>query len=213
MLGLTERQRRETCFHEAGHAVAFALGGVNVFGVAVAPAGAQSWRTTNSNGRTCSDLWGLCRKAELILPRQLLRWLMNEGGLHADGKGHEAVLATAEGQALLESLTQQQQREILAQIVGLLAGPAAEQIFRGEEVRLCGSSDLEDVSRAAALSALLPGGAALAHAAVLTAEVLRRPELWAKVARLADELERSGEVDQRIKVFLPAAVQDWPHFP
>lgn len=210
MRGLSAAQRRETCFHEAGHAVAFALGGVTVFGVAVAPAGAESWRTASSNGRTCSDLWGLCRHAELILPRQLLRWLMSEGGLHADGKGHEALLATPEGQALLASLAQPKHREILAQVIGLLAGPAAEQIYRGEEVRFCGRNDLDDVSRALALSALLPGGADLAQAAALTEEVLRTPESWAMVSRLADELERTGEVDRRIKAFLPLAMPGWP---
>lgn len=210
MRRLSAAQRRETCFHEAGHAIAFALGGVSVFGVAVAPEGAQDWRATSSNGRTCSDLWGLCRKAELVLPRQLLRWLMSEGGLHADGKGHEAVLATAEGQALLVSLTQQQQREIVAQIVGLLAGPAAEQICRGEEVHLCGRNDLEDVSRAAALSAFLPGGADLAHAVALTEECLRRPESWGMVCVLANELERTGEIADHIKDFLPVAMPDWP---
>ena len=37
--------------------------------MAVAPEGATKWRTPSSNGRSCSDLWGLCVKAELVLPR------------------------------------------------------------------------------------------------------------------------------------------------
>ena len=210
MRGLTASQRRATCFHEAGHAVVFALGGVSVFGAAVAPLGAASWRIASSNGRSCSDLWGLCRKAELILPRQLLRWLMSEGGLHPDGRGHEFILASPQGQILLGGLSAQQQREIRAQIVGLLAGPAAEQIFCGVTPHLGGRNEHADVDRAAALAALLPGLPPLAPAARLVQDVLQRPAVWALVAALAGELEQSGELDQRISAFLPAAAADWP---
>ena len=59
--------------------VAFALGGVSVYRLAVAHEGAEAWRTDIRNGRMCTGLWGLCEKADLVLPRQFLRWLMNEG--------------------------------------------------------------------------------------------------------------------------------------
>jgi len=39
MTTLTLAQRRATCIHEAGHAVAFALGGVSVYRLAVADEG------------------------------------------------------------------------------------------------------------------------------------------------------------------------------
>lgn len=210
MPALTRVQRRATCFHEAGHAVIFALGGVNVFGAAVAPTGALAWRVASNDGRTCSGLWGLCRKAELVLPRQLLRWLMSEGGLHPDGRGHEAILASPEGQTLLLGLPEEQRREIRAQIVGLLAGPAAEQLSRGALPRLCGRSDLDDVSRAVALCSLLPGKPQLEPAVRLVVEVLKRPVVWGLVAALAGELERNGEIDRRIMTFLPAAEAGWP---
>ena len=48
---LTPAQRRATCIHEAGHAVAFALGGVSVHRLAVADEGAAAWRTDIRNGR------------------------------------------------------------------------------------------------------------------------------------------------------------------
>jgi hypothetical protein len=210
MPALTRAQRRATCFHEAGHAVVFALGGVSVYGAAVAPAGVEAWRIASSNGRSCADLWGLCRQAELVLPRHLLRWLMSEGGLHPDGRGHEAVLASPEGQSLLLALPEGQRREIRAQIVGLLAGPAAEQISRGEPPQLCGRNDLDDVNRAAALCALLPGQPPLEPAVRLVAAVLGQPALWEKVATLAADLECNGEIDGRIKAFLPAAESGWP---
>ena len=133
---LTHAQRRATCIHEAGHAVAFALGGVSVHRLAVADEGAAAWRTDIRNGRMCTGLWGLCEKADLVLPRQFLRWLMNEGCLHPDGRGHPQLLQRPEGRAQVEGFCARLQREILAQMVGLMAGPAAEQIFRGEAVRL-----------------------------------------------------------------------------
>ncbi len=213
MRGLTRLERRETCFHEAGHAVAFALGGVAVRRVAVAPEGAAAWRTPSDNGRTCSDLWGLCVKSELVLPRQLLRWLMSEGALQPDGTGYETILKSPEGRAQVEALTQRQQREIRAQIVGLLAGPAAEQICRGEPVRLGGRPELDDVAKAAALTWLLLGDDELAHAAMLAERSVRRPEVWARVVGLATALEAAGEVGDGIRAFLPGAEPGWPPAP
>ncbi len=61
-----------------------------------------------------------------MLPREFLRWLMNEGGLHPDGKGHPQLLQRPEGRAQVEGFSARLQREILAQMVGLMAGPAAE---------------------------------------------------------------------------------------
>ena len=122
---LTHAQRRATCIHEAGHAVAFALGGVSVHRLAVADEGADAWRTDIRNGRMCTGLWGLCEKADLVLPRQFLRWLMSEGCLHPDGRGHPQLLQRPEGRAQVEGFSARQQREIRAQMGGLMAGTAA----------------------------------------------------------------------------------------
>jgi hypothetical protein len=124
MRGLDRVQRREVCFHEAGHAVVFALGGVAVSRVAVAPEGAGEWRTPSGNGRTCSDLWGLCVKAELVLPRQLLRWLMSEGALCPDGSGYARVLESAEGRAIVEALGPRHPRPQR----GLLSRPSLDEV-------------------------------------------------------------------------------------
>ena len=152
MRGLDRVQRREVCFHEAGHAVVFALGGVAVSRVAVAPEGAGEWRTPSGNGRTCSDLWGLCVKAELVLPRQLLRRLMSEGALCPDGSGYARVLESAEGRAIVEALGPRQRRDIRAQLAGLLAGPLAEQLCRGGAVGIRADSDAGDIVRAQGLA-------------------------------------------------------------
>ena len=55
------------------------------------------------NGRMCTGLWGLCEKADLVLPRQFLRWLMNEGCLHPDGRGHPQLLRRPEGRAQVKA--------------------------------------------------------------------------------------------------------------
>lgn len=213
MLKLGRMQRQEVCFHEAGHAVVFALGGVAVSRVAVAPEGAAEWRTPSSNGRTCSDLWGLCVKAELVLPRQLLRWLMSEGALHPDGSGYARVLESAEGQAIVEALGPASRRDIRAQLAGLLAGPVAEQLCRGEAVRIPVESEQGDIARARALASLLGEPGEFERLAGLTEAALREPARWAQVTALANALEAAGHVDAGIRDHLPAADPDWPPAP
>lgn len=213
MLALGPDERRATCFHEAGHAVVFALGGVAVARVAVAPEGATEWRTPSSNGRSCSDLWGLCVKAELVLPRQLLRWLMSEGALNPDGSGYAEVLSSPEGQALVEALGSRQRRDIRAQLAGLLAGPLAEAILRGAPVPDLAANEQGDIARARGLAALLGDPAELAHALCLAEAALRRPAVWAQVAALATALEAAGHVEAGIRGFLPAADPAWPPAP
>lgn len=210
MATLTGAQRRATCIHEAGHAVAFALGGVSVHRLAVADEGAAAWRTDIRNGRLCTGLWGLCEKADLVLPRQFLRWLMNEGCLHPDGTGHPQLLQRPEGRAQVAGFSARLQREIRAQMVGLMAGPAAEQIFRGEAVRLWPGGEFDEVRQAEYLSWLLPGHDDFEYAAELTALTLGRAEVWAAVERLADELEHAGTLAHGMRALLPAARPGWP---
>ena len=213
MQALSRVERRATCFHEAGHAVVFALGGVAVTRVAVAPEGATEWRTPSSNGRTCSDLWGLCVKAELVLPRQLLRWLMSEGALSPDGSGYAKVLESPEGQALVEALGPRQRRDIRAQMAGLLAGPLAERIFRGETAPTTVDAGQGDGAKARALAALLGDPAEFAHAARRAEAALREPARWAQVGALAAALEAAGHVEAGIRGFLPAADPAWQPAP
>ncbi|ATE61984.1 hypothetical protein [Thauera sinica] len=210
MRRLTAGLRRETCFHEAGHAVAFALGGIPVLKLAVAPEGADGWRTDIRTGRCCTDLWGLCEKADLVFPRPFLRWLGSEGALHPDGRGFEAVLDTPVGQAQLEGFSAAHRREIRAHAAGLLGGPVAERIHSGEKGDLHGRTDLGDVARAAALCRLLTERDAFAGALAQAEEALRRPGVWDHVARLAAVLEREGEIRDGLRTLLPAAIPHWP---
>ncbi len=210
MSRLTPAQRRVTCIHEAGHAVAFALGGVSVHRLAVADEGAEAWRTDIRNGRMCTGLWGLCEKADLVLPRQFLRWLMNEGCLHPDGRGHPQLLQRPEGRAQVEGFSARLQREIRAQMVGLMAGPAAEQMLGGEAVRLCPAGEFDEVRQAEDLSWLLPARDAFDHAAALTVLTLQQPDVWAAVERVAHELERAGKLTRDLRALLPTALPARP---
>ena len=210
MTTLTLAQRRATCIHEAGHAVAFALGGVSVHRLAVADEGADAWRTDIRNGRMCTGLWGLCEKADLVLPRQFLRWLMSEGCLHPDGRGHPQLLQRPEGRAQVEGFSARLQREIRAQMVGLMAGPAAEQIFTGEAVHLYPAGEFDEVRQAEDLSWLLPARDAFADAAALTVNTLQQPDVWATIERVAHELERAGTLGHGLRGLLPAALPNWP---
>lgn len=213
MRRLTRELRRETCFHEAGHAVAFALGGVPVMKLAVAPEGVDGWRTQIRTGRCCTDLWGLCEKADLVFPRPFLRWLGSEGVLHADGRGFEAVLDTPIGQAQLEGFSPGHRREIRAHVAGLLGGPAAEQRYRGETVNLRGRTDLDDVTRAMGLCRLLTAPDTFAGVLAQVEAALCRPAVWERVVHLAETLERSGELHDGLRALLPAAIPHWPAAP
>lgn len=213
MRKLTRAERWETCIHEAGHAIAFALGGVPVHRLIVAPEGAEGWHTQGRMRQSCADLWGLCEKAELVLPRYFLRWLSSEGGLHAHGRGFEPVLASPGGRIMVEGFSAEQCRVIRAQLLGLLAGPAAEQILRGEPVSLLDRPDLDDVAKAESLAWLLPERTELAHAAALIAATLREAAVWAQLVALARALEEAGEMTTTLRAHLPAARLEWPPAP
>lgn len=49
------------------------------------------------------------------------------------------------------------------------------------------------------------------HACDVTCDAMRRPEVWSRVAALADELERSGSMcPDAIAEFLPEPEAAWP---
>lgn len=209
MRPLTRALRRETCAHEAGHAVAFALAGVPVLRLAVAPEGAERWRTDIRTGRCCTDLWGLCEKADLVFPRPFMRWLGSEGVLHPDGRGFEEILDTPLGQAQLEGFAPAQRRDIRAHIVGLLGGPVATCLFNGDAAALHTLAELDDVARAARLGRFLCAPDALPTCFALTAQVLRQEDIWERVMQLADRLEQHGELRANLRSLLPPALPGW----
>ena len=107
-------------------------------------------------------------------------------------------------------------RQVRAHVCGALAGPVADQLHEDPhgEPYLGDSWADDDEGTAEALAWLLPQRGEFERLAALTVETLRCPEVWAAVIRLADALERAGELDdEAVFPFLTVAVPDWPPGP
>jgi hypothetical protein len=220
---LTATRRREVCVHEAGHAVVQSLGGDFVKRLAVAPEGdGGSWTIEGSLGGTLTDLWGVCQTASFPYAHRYIRWIDDEGTYHADRKGFDALMRQIQSQLVglgarhARRHVAESRRMVRLLACGCLAGPAAEQILKGEEVWLEEPDDygdqMDDIAKAQAYSWLLPWRNEYEHACSVTEEALRRPDIWERVIRLADELERVGDMED-FDGFLPDPMREWPPSP
>ncbi len=221
---LTKEKRRAVCVHEAGHAVIFALGGAFVHRLAVAPEGNDgTWTIEGRKGGTLTDLWGVCQPSDFWEMQMRLTWDESELTWKADRKGFDASMRQMQAQ-LAESRSPYARRYIAetrrivrAHVCGCIAGPAAEQIYNGEEVWLDEPDYFadrgEDLVLAQARSWLLPYRNEYGHACQITEAALRRPDIWGRVIRLADELERCGDMDDELDGLLPDPLPGWPSSP
>jgi hypothetical protein len=215
-LRLTRERRRAVCVHEAGHAVMHALGGAIVYRVAVAPEGATDWQTTGRKGTPMVDLWGVCEPAghsgELCI-----RWDAESGDYGADRR------LFAELQRLSAQLPGGRQvraetlRILRAHLCATLAGPAAEQLHLGEDEPWLDTEGewgvWDDAKAAQCLDWLLPWRGEIEHLHGVTVAALRRPDVWACVQRVADELERRGDIEEGLELLLPKPSPAWPPSP
>jgi len=220
-LVLTKEKRRAVCVHEAGLAVIHALGGAIVHRVAVAPEG-KDGTIEGRKQSMLTDLWGVCQPSQFIQMQMHMRW--NDGkctwevdrkGFDADIRQTQAWLAAA-GRRYACTYVVESRRIVRAHICAGIAGPAAEQIFDGEEIWLDEPDDYgnanEDIVVAQARSWLLPYRNEYRHACQVTEAALRRPEIWERVMRLADELERVGDMED-FDGLLPDPLPGWPSSP
>jgi hypothetical protein len=221
---LTKEYRRVVCVHEAGHAVIHALGGSIVHRVAVAPEGSDdTWTIEGRKGGTLTDLWGVCQASDFIEMDRAMTWNEAEMTWECDRKRFDAQLRQVEAQLVehraryARRYVQESRRIVRAHICGGIAGPAAEQIFNGEEVWLDEPDDhsnaTEDIVIAQARSWLLPYRNEYTHAVEVTEAALRRSDIWERVIRLADELERLGDMDDELDGLLPDPLPGWPSSP
>ena len=221
-LMLTKELRREVCVHEAGHAVIFALGGAFVYRLAVAPEGdTGTWTIEGRKQGPMTDLWGVCMPSDFIEMYLHMRWNNDDCLWEVDRKGFNAYVRqtqaglAAAGSRSARTYGAETRRIVRAHICGGVAGPAAEQIFRGEDVWL-GEPDYgnktEDLVLAEARSWLLPYRNEYGHACQVTEAALRRPDIWEHVMRLADELERVGDMED-FDGLLPDPLPGWPSSP
>lgn len=215
LYALTKERRRAVCVHEAGHAVAHALGGAHVCRVAVAPEGAAAWTIATSRGTVMTDLWGVCEPLESNPASGFLRWDDDEGCLQADRPGFRSYLRQIGG--LGAGVRREVLRHVRACLCASVAGPIAEQIHNGEEPEIDYEGShfgRDDGNTALALARLLPWRNELEFLHAQTVLALRRPEVWAMVVRLADELERVGELEyEKLSDYLPEPLAHWPPSP
>ncbi len=215
-VGLTARHRREVCVHEAAHAVVHAIGGASVYGVEVAPEGVADWVTEDRKGGLLADLWGCCHTSDAP-GWMFIRWDDEGfGGYYkGDRKGYANLLHQLDSR--YRGSSKEQRRQLRAYICGALAGPIADAIREGQPE---GSIYLEpeyergeDLTVAEALCWLLPFRKEFDRLATETERVLREPETWQAVMRLADALETAGTMEEELIDFLPAPRRSWPPSP
>ena len=226
-LPLSKQRRREICVHEAGHAIVHAIGGSFVYRVAVAPEGdTGSWTFQGRKGDAETGLAGVCETSDCFSAYRFLRWSSDAGCYEVDRRGFEernrqlaSFAATMAKPGIARYITSQQsiaakaRRVVRANLCGILAGLIAEQIYIGQEVFIPLADGLygpgDDLVRAEAIAMILPRRRELEHAAGVVEDALRDPATWGRVIRLADELERVGDIED-LGGLLPYPQPDWP---
>lgn len=208
--GLTRARRKETCIHEAAHAVIHALGGGYTYQLAVAPEGSTvAWTYTGRKGPVLTGVWGVCETSDA--PFIGLRWDEIEGGYALDRALYAALIRGLSGQ---RGWVPEHRRQLRAHVCGLLAGPLADSISACDLEPYADQEDGEgqDVTVAGALCWALPSGRAqFDHAERVTLAALREPEIWQEVVALADALEVAGSMESdAIEPFLPERRKHWP---
>lgn len=222
MQPLTKEYRRAVCVHEAGHAIIHALGGDFIYRVAVAPEGATDWQVEGRKGGILTDLWGVCSPSDLGMVTIFMKWDEDEWAYRTDRTRFNDVYKGLERQLREQGkrpgVLAHQRNALRRHLFGALAGPIAEALHMGEDSHDATYPDGwhdegHDISKAIAYASLLPWRNEYEHAQELTEQTLLRPDVWAMVLRLADELERVGNIEDGIDAYLPAPVPNWPPSP
>lgn len=217
---LTADHRRQLCVHLSAHAAIHSMGGGNIYMLAVAPEGVQSWTTSERKTRSLGKLWGLCSVSDYYCYH--IEWLPSQQRYAASRAGWEREVGQQHEQFLhshlnpdpgihvgdpvltdvpsLEQRMAARRRVVRAHACGYLAGHIADGITAGigatEALRLYDRRDtqsveMSDIAVAQGLTDLLPPGE-YEHAVRITEAALHRPDVWAAVQKVASELEQLG---------------------
>lgn len=197
--GLSRHERRLTCVHEAAHAVMYAIGGYKIAQVAVAPEGATDWTVKLRKGGVLHDLWGVCEKFE-DHPAARCKTSKNR----FDRQMFRTSLKPFPG-----SYRRKIWRQIRAHLCGVVAGELAEHLYLGNPPEFNFDGEGDGVT-AIADDCLLLGRDNLEYMVELVIQKLQSSDVWGLVIQLADALEMSGCVDDRIEAFLPVPEPGWP---
>ncbi|PLC48036.1 hypothetical protein CR159_20335 [Pollutimonas subterranea] len=188
----------------------FSIGGAYVYRLAVAPEGSEDWTIEGRKGGTLTDLWGVCSSSDAFTATMFMQWDDDDCYYKADKSAFASFYPT-------DRHRQFALRELRAHVCATLAGPIASQIHEGEEhiyVDEGEYSRTDDITKAQGMARLLYWRNEYDYLAELTEQTLRRPDVWAMVLCLADELERIGDMDdEQLSGFLPGEVPNWPPSP
>jgi len=214
----TREFRRAVCVHEAGHAVIYALGGASIYGLAVAPEGCESWSYVGRKGTVFENLWGVCETSDSPSISTHVEWDSTQLSYRANRdefKRQHRSMAASLGPTHAKHLLASVRRLVRQRVCATLAGPIAEAYYVEGEFNVWGAEGWtypeSDVEVAMGLAQLLPYRSEFEHACKVTCEALRRPELWARVVALAEELERAGDMcPDAVAEYLPEPDCKWP---
>ena len=201
---LTADQRYSTCVHEAAHAIVALFGGEFVEEIAVLPEGATPKNVFRGRQHDTHGAKGVCRVhfAIEIALFVIRKWDDEESRYIVDPAARGDIRDYYE-QCGLKHKRNKWQR-IRAALCCHLAGPIADLIQDGEKVEP-DEPDYEfdgeferaaDICKALAIAEALPGGfnREFDSAWKQTVTLLKDPDVWSHVVRLADELKHRGEI-------------------
>jgi hypothetical protein len=202
---LTAEQHRITCVHEAAHAVVFALHQHYLaYSVEVVPVGTVIAEAVlvERKGAARNALGLVCGSS---MPGGMYIHVDDYGFYDVDRKRYRADLKNMEEHA--PGIGRHARQEMRAYVRGCLAGPVSEEIMRG-------ATDIwfepwdglgGDIDRADALCRLLPFRNEYEKLLEETVSLLRTPDIWTRILRLADALAVAGRLEgEELDQFLRA---------
>lgn len=209
----TAADRAKTCIHEAAHAVVNALSGAFIDELAVRPVSDESWQYTNRRGLVRTDIDGICcvnHQHSAKFP--YIQWDDDNDCMSVNRQEYKKHI-----QSLMadKKYLSEERRQIRANVCSLLAGSIADAIIDGFEVVVapeCNEIGNNDICNAEALCMLLPYRSEFDFLAAETELLLRTPEIWDRVRKLAAALEAAGTLNDDIP-FLPDPIPNWPPSP
>lgn len=209
---LTRRDQYQAAIHEAGHAVIYALAGVSVGFVAVAPSNVRRWEFVDPEGNAFNHFVGICGKASNPMARDYMTWSEEKSCFDTDVDTYLHILEVFSELCQQPSVRHDFDHEVMAHIVGVLAGYAAEARYVDGDVPVDSfPSKTCDISIAMGLCAFLPGENNMENLSMVLGRTLANQEVWRYVTRLADALVEQGCITD-IKPYLPEQEPHWPDY-
>ena len=219
-------ERRRTCIHEAAHAIIYSLAGIPIDRIGVRPQNTVDWKWISRRG-VCRVVNGIVESSaghSAVFP--VAYWSNDECSWNVDKNAYKnQVQQKSELFGSVKSrkkyLFEEKQR-LCADVCGLLAGPIADDILDNVPVgKIQLSADCidnyetNDLNTAEAYCTLISRSGRVARViddlTAQTETLLRTPEVWDQVIKLADNLEVKGILGETENIAgLPEPIVGWP---